>query len=246
MARYERAAVARFAHVIAVSEGDREAMSVMTDPARVSVVPTGVNVSEYRAGAGTTAVDPIVVFLGSMDWEANIDAVEYLLPGHLAGRSCCRARRAIPDRRTQPASSRPEAGVHVGRGDGHGACCPRSSQRDRRVRGPAAHRRRHAPQDLRGDGGRACGRLDVDRRRRARCPRRTGHRAGRHGRAFRRIGDRLVTRSAASRKNRPLSRRIGSGHDWQAVAKQLEAILLRVAASADSRPEDSLAERVAI
>ena len=37
-----------------------------------------------------------------------------------------------------------------------------------------------------------------------------------------------------------------ASHDWQAVAKQLEAILLRVAASADSRPEDSPAERVAI
>jgi hypothetical protein len=84
------------------------------------VVPTGVNVSEFRAGAGTTAVDPIVVFLGSMDWEANIDAVD-TLPGHLAGRSCCRAR-AIPDRGRNP-HPRPEAGVHVGRGDWHGACC---------------------------------------------------------------------------------------------------------------------------
>jgi glycosyltransferase involved in cell wall biosynthesis len=37
-----------------------------------------------------------------------------------------------------------------------------------------------------------------------------------------------------------------ASHDWQVVAKQLEAILLRVAASGDSRPEDSLAERVAI
>jgi glycosyltransferase involved in cell wall biosynthesis len=94
MSRYERAAVARFSHVIAVSERDRDAMIAMTDPARVSVVPTGVDVGEYRAAAETTAVHPTVLFLGSMDWEANIDAVEYF----------CReiwpaVRAAVPDAR---------------------------------------------------------------------------------------------------------------------------------------------------
>ena len=77
MARYERSAVARFDHVITVSERDRDAMCALTDPARVSVVPTGVNVHDYRAAAGTPATGPTVVFLGSMDWEPNIDAVEY-------------------------------------------------------------------------------------------------------------------------------------------------------------------------
>lgn len=79
MLRYERAAVARFHHVIAVSEHDRELMSAMTEATRISVVPTGVDLEQFsgaREGAPRTT-EPIVVFVGSMDWEANIDAVDY-------------------------------------------------------------------------------------------------------------------------------------------------------------------------
>lgn len=77
MARYEAATVARFDHVVAVAEGDRQAMCAMTDPDRLSVVPTGVDVRQYRAAAARAADRHVVTFLGSMDWEANIDAVEY-------------------------------------------------------------------------------------------------------------------------------------------------------------------------
>jgi glycosyltransferase involved in cell wall biosynthesis len=92
MFRYERDAVQRFHRVIAVSERDRHEMADMTDPARVSVVPTGVDVECYRAASGTSPDRPIVMFLGSMDWEANIDAVDYF----------CReiwpsVRSAVPD-----------------------------------------------------------------------------------------------------------------------------------------------------
>lgn len=77
MKRYERATVARFSHVIAVSDRDREAMLSMTDSSRVSVAPTGVDVAHYRPAAAVEATAPVVMFLGSMDWEANVDAVEY-------------------------------------------------------------------------------------------------------------------------------------------------------------------------
>jgi len=77
MGRYERAAVQRFDHVIAVSESDREIMTAMTEASRISVVPTGVDVARFKAAAGQNATKPLVVFLGSMDWEPNIDAVEY-------------------------------------------------------------------------------------------------------------------------------------------------------------------------
>ncbi|HWF85326.1 MAG TPA: glycosyltransferase family 4 protein [Vicinamibacterales bacterium] len=91
MGRYERATVARFPHVIAVSDRDRDAMADMTDPSRLSVVPTGVDVAQYRGVAGEDAGRPHVMFLGSMDWDANVDAVEHF----------CRAiwpavRRAVP------------------------------------------------------------------------------------------------------------------------------------------------------
>jgi len=77
MDRYERAAVRRFSQVIAVSERDRQEMTRMVDPSRITVVPTGVDVDHYSAAAGSTAANPIVLFLGSMDWEANVDAVDY-------------------------------------------------------------------------------------------------------------------------------------------------------------------------
>jgi polysaccharide biosynthesis protein PslH len=91
MLRYERAAVRRFRHVIAVSDNDRRLMSRMTDSSRITVVPTGVDISKYAASEprgtrdeGSTRDDdardgrgPLVVFLGSMDWEPNVDGVEY-------------------------------------------------------------------------------------------------------------------------------------------------------------------------
>jgi glycosyltransferase involved in cell wall biosynthesis len=77
MSRYERDAVRRFHRVIAVSDHDRTAMAEMTDPVRVSVVPTGVDVEGYRGASKASADRPIVMFLGSMDWEANIDAANY-------------------------------------------------------------------------------------------------------------------------------------------------------------------------
>ena len=77
MARYAERTLVRFPHIIAVSERDREAMATIVDPSKITVVPTGVDVEQYRAAASSRATRPVVMFLGSMDWEANIDAVEY-------------------------------------------------------------------------------------------------------------------------------------------------------------------------
>ncbi|HZQ70124.1 MAG TPA: glycosyltransferase family 4 protein [Terriglobales bacterium] len=77
MSRYEPVQVRRFHHVIAVSEADREGMSGMVDSSRISVVPTGVDLSKFRYDPGARPAGPIVVFTGSMDWEPNIDGVEY-------------------------------------------------------------------------------------------------------------------------------------------------------------------------
>lgn len=77
MLRYEEEAVGRFQHVIAVSEHDRSLMLAWADASRISVVPTGVDVQQYRAGPGMREVEPLVVFVGAMDWEPNVDAVEY-------------------------------------------------------------------------------------------------------------------------------------------------------------------------
>ena len=81
MTRYEARAVGKFTHVIAVSDADRDLLGKMlkpmTDAARISVVPTGVDLAQYRAETGESATEPLVMFLGSMDWEPNIDGVDY-------------------------------------------------------------------------------------------------------------------------------------------------------------------------
>lgn len=102
MRNYESATVQRFDHVIAVSEHDRHLMSEMTDSARITVAPTGVDLSQYRAIAGHEASEPVVMFLGSMDWEANIDGVDFF----------CRAiwpriRAAVPAARFRIVGRRP-------------------------------------------------------------------------------------------------------------------------------------------
>src|ERR1700685_1122144 len=77
MARFEPAQVRRFHHVIAVSDADRKLMSDMVDPDRISVVPTGVDLSQYRYDPDSEPDNRLVVFTGSMDWKPNIDGVEF-------------------------------------------------------------------------------------------------------------------------------------------------------------------------
>jgi glycosyltransferase involved in cell wall biosynthesis len=77
MLRYETAQVRRFHHVFAVSEQDRQSMSQMTDLSRISVIPTGVDLTKYRYDPEARSAGPLVIFIGSMDWEPNIDGVEY-------------------------------------------------------------------------------------------------------------------------------------------------------------------------
>jgi glycosyltransferase involved in cell wall biosynthesis len=82
MLRYERRTVRKFQHVIAVSENDRSLMMKWVDGDRVTVVPTGVDLAHYtpagdagKSEGGNTA--PVVTFVGAMDWEPNVDGVEY-------------------------------------------------------------------------------------------------------------------------------------------------------------------------
>jgi polysaccharide biosynthesis protein PslH len=77
MSRYEPVQVRRFHHVLAVSEQDCHAMRAMVDPARISVIPTGVDLATYQSDPEARPAAPLVVFTGSMDWAPNIDGVEY-------------------------------------------------------------------------------------------------------------------------------------------------------------------------
>jgi glycosyltransferase involved in cell wall biosynthesis len=77
MAKHERATLRRFHHVIAVSEHDRQQMLAMDPSCTITVVSTGVDTEKYTVASPATADPPRIVFLGSMDWEPNIDAVTY-------------------------------------------------------------------------------------------------------------------------------------------------------------------------
>lgn len=77
MRRYEKATIAEFKHVIAVSEQDRAHMSESLPSDRISVVPTGVDLGQYHFKPGAQSVTPLVVFTGTMDFDPNIDGVNY-------------------------------------------------------------------------------------------------------------------------------------------------------------------------
>jgi glycosyltransferase involved in cell wall biosynthesis len=77
MERYERVTLRRFHHVIAVSETDKQQMLAMDPSCSISVVPTGVDTEKYQVFPSASGDLPRIVFTGSMDWEPNIDAVEW-------------------------------------------------------------------------------------------------------------------------------------------------------------------------
>jgi len=77
MTRYERTTLGKFHHIIAVSEHDRRQMLEMNPSCETTVVPTGVDTHKFAVAPPSSAEPPRVVFTGSMDWEPNIDAVEY-------------------------------------------------------------------------------------------------------------------------------------------------------------------------
>jgi sugar transferase (PEP-CTERM/EpsH1 system associated) len=77
MTRYEQAALRRFQHVVAVSGRDRQQMLDMDPSCEITVVPTGVDTAKFSVAPPSQTPPARIVFTGSMDWEPNIDAVEY-------------------------------------------------------------------------------------------------------------------------------------------------------------------------
>ena len=77
MLRYEEAQVRRFHHVVAVSDNDRALMTRWAPPDRITVIPTGVDLAQYQPDPHAVEPAPLISFVGAMDWEPNIDGVEY-------------------------------------------------------------------------------------------------------------------------------------------------------------------------
>jgi glycosyltransferase involved in cell wall biosynthesis len=111
MRDYECKMLTRFDRVIAVSEHDRTLMSRWVDPSRITVVPTGVDLDTYHPEKATIPSQPLVLFVGAMDWEPNIDAVQYFRTAiwpSVAARVRQAGFRVVgrnPDRRVQKLAS---------------------------------------------------------------------------------------------------------------------------------------------
>ena len=80
MLRFEREASSRFDGVLAVSEEDARIFKEEMQLSNVlSVVPTGVDLDYFQAVRRTKSAVPTVVFMGSMDWYANVDGVKWFV-----------------------------------------------------------------------------------------------------------------------------------------------------------------------
>jgi len=75
---YEGQVCRAAAGVVAVSEADAAALRERFGVSRVTAVPTGVDLEYFHPPAAVSAAADLV-FLGSMDWMANIEGVEYFV-----------------------------------------------------------------------------------------------------------------------------------------------------------------------
>jgi glycosyltransferase involved in cell wall biosynthesis len=83
MYRYERRVSRASGHIVAVSQTDADEMRRLFDVTRVTEIPTGVDIEYFRqpghpdasGGAGPSACQADLVFVGSMDWLPNVDGV---------------------------------------------------------------------------------------------------------------------------------------------------------------------------
>ena len=76
MAAAERRYLRKADHVVAVSENDRQAFARFLDPQRVTVMQTGADTEFFRP-SGEQEISNSLVFIGSMDWLPNEDAMLY-------------------------------------------------------------------------------------------------------------------------------------------------------------------------
>ena len=72
----ERHYLGRADHVIAVSDADRDTFSEFISPAKITVVPTGVDLEYFQPGEAQERPHRLV-FTGAMDWMPNEDAVSF-------------------------------------------------------------------------------------------------------------------------------------------------------------------------
>jgi glycosyltransferase involved in cell wall biosynthesis len=106
MLRYEKAVVRRFDRVVAVSDVDARWFRAEAGPSRVIVVPTGVDTRQYKRTGHPEPDEHVIVFVGSMDWEPNVDAVLHFCRAILPA-----VRERIPGVRFRVVGRNPPAAI---------------------------------------------------------------------------------------------------------------------------------------
>ncbi len=77
--RYESAVLGRFDAVLSVSHADTAQFEAMSPGVRSPVVETGVDVAAFAPPADNQRSANDVVFVGSMDWQPNIQGVQWFV-----------------------------------------------------------------------------------------------------------------------------------------------------------------------
>ena len=77
MQHYEAESVRRFDTVVAVSERDAQSFSAIPGNHQVRTIPTGVDLDYFPYAA--PGDEEHIVFTGAMDWQANIDGIEFFM-----------------------------------------------------------------------------------------------------------------------------------------------------------------------
>jgi polysaccharide biosynthesis protein PslH len=75
MYEYEGRVSRAAGHIVAVSETDAREMRELFHVKHISVIPTGVNLEYFQRPEGKAESKTDLVFVGSMDWMANVDGV---------------------------------------------------------------------------------------------------------------------------------------------------------------------------
>lgn len=78
MRRFEQAALASFTRVVAVSERDAHQFDTRYGLKHARSIPTGVDLDHFSWQPPAQG-QPTAVFMGSMDWAANVDGVRFFL-----------------------------------------------------------------------------------------------------------------------------------------------------------------------
>jgi glycosyltransferase involved in cell wall biosynthesis len=77
MRSFEARMLSAYQRVLAVSAHDKERLLALAPGVQVDVVPTGVDLRRFHPDPDRRGCSGLVVFVGSMDWEPNVDGAEW-------------------------------------------------------------------------------------------------------------------------------------------------------------------------